>query len=259
MNKKYLLDFAENDEEKLEFSRMYDLFERCGNKNIQTFTPFLTPAMIVKAQRAFSGEENVGFYGGYDEAERKIMSFSPFYKIETDIISDYPIDALKIYTKDKKVFSHRDYLGSVLSLGIKREKTGDIIISDTCAYLMCTDDISEFLIYNFKKIAHSNIFVEKCEKTCYNFKKQFKEVNFTVSSLRLDAVVSSFTKKSRTQSADFIKKGIVNLNYLCETNVSKAVKDGDIISVKGFGKTVLKTDNLLTRKGRINITLKIYV
>ena len=141
--------------------------------------------------------------------------------------------------------------------GIEREKLGSrlgfLLLSAGCAI-----GLGNVWRFPFITGAYGG-FVEKCEKTCYNFKKQFKEVNFTVSSLRLDAVVSSFTKKSRTQSADFIKKGIVNLNYLCETNVSKAVKDGDIISVKGFGKTVLKTDNLLTRKGRINITLKIYV
>lgn len=259
MNKKYLLDFALDDEEKLVFSRAFDCYERCENKNIETFTPFLTPAQSMRLERAFSGNEGVGFYGGYDDAERKIMSFSPFYKIESGENPDYPIDALKISTKDKRVFSHRDYLGSVLSLGIKREKLGDIIICDDCAYVMCLNDISEFLLYNFKKISHSNIIVEKCEKTCYNFKKQFKEVNFTVSSLRLDAVVSAFTKKSRGVSAELIKKGFVNLNYCTQTDVSKNVCDGDIISAKGFGKAIVCTDNSLTKKGRINITLKYYV
>lgn len=247
---------ATSDEEKLLFSKAYDLYLRCENGGYTTFSSFLTPAEQLRLATAFKNAENVEFFGGYNDAERKMMSFSPFCNYGEKI---YPICALKISTKDKRVFSHRDYLGSVLNLGIKREKIGDIILCDDHAVIMCTEDISEFLVYNYKNIAHSNIFVEKIEENCYNFIKQFKEVNYTVSSLRLDAVVSAFTKKSRGFSSELIKKGLVNLNYVPALSVSQSVCDGDVISAKGFGKSVINTDNTLTKKGRINITVKYYV
>jgi RNA-binding protein YlmH len=205
---------------------------------------------------AFSGEENFGFYGGYDDAERKILCFTPFCDYGE---KEYPITKLKIYTKDKKVFSHRDYLGSILSLGIKREKIGDILILDTFAVCFCHAEIADFLIYNLKKIAHSNIFVEIFDENCYNFIKQFRQVHYTVASMRLDAVVSAFTKKSRAVSAELIKKGYVNVNYQVNENASHTVCDGDIISAKGFGKAIINTENALTKKGRTNITVKYYV
>lgn len=255
-DKQHIISLAKSDEEKVLFSRIYDLYQRCMVKDIYTYSSFLTPAEIARLDLAFKDEENIEFFGGYKDAERKIMSFSPFYNYGE---KDYPITAVKIYTKDKKVFSHRDYLGSVLSLGIKREKIGDIIICETYAVCFCQSDIAEFLLYNLKKIAHSNIIVEILEENCYNFIKQFKEVNVTVASLRLDAVVSAFTKKSRAISAELIKKGIVNVNYLPVLNVSHIVKDGDILSAKGFGKAQIITDNTLTKKGRINITVKYYI
>ncbi|MBE7052816.1 MAG: hypothetical protein E7391_00890 [Ruminococcaceae bacterium] len=256
INKEKILNFANSDEEKIIFSKVYDLYLRSANKDIYTYTSFLTPSEIAKLSMAFSGEENFEFFGGYTDAERKILSFSPFCNYGEKI---YPITPIKIYTKDKKVFSHRDYLGSILSLGIKREKIGDILILDTFAVCFCHSEIAEFLIYNLKKIAHSNIFVEIFKENCYNFIKQFKDVHYTVASMRLDAVVSAFTKKSRSVASDLIKKGYVNVNYLTVENASHTVCDGDIISAKGFGKAIINTENSLTKKGRINITVKYYV
>ncbi len=256
INKESILGFASNDEEKIVFSKVYDLYTRCLNKDIYTYTSFLTPSEQIKIRKAFSVERNLEFYGGYDDAERKILSFIPFSDYGQ---KDYPIAKLKIYTKDKRVFSHRDYLGSILSLGVKREKIGDILTFDTFAVCFCHTEIADFLIYNLNKIAHSNIFVEIFSENCYNFIKQFKEVHYTVASMRLDAVASAFTKKSRAVSAELIKRGLVNVNYLACDNVSYTVKDGDIISVKGFGKAIINTENSLTKKGRINITVKYYV
>lgn len=256
ITKDKVLAFALNDEEKLTFSKVYDLYARCLNKDIYTYTSFLTPSEMAKISMAFKGEENIEFYGGYEDAERNILCFTPFCDYGE---KEYPITKLKIYTKDKRVFSHRDYLGSILSLGIKREKIGDILILDTFAVCFCHTEIADFLIYNLKKIAHSNILVEIFSESCYNFIKQFKEVNYTVASMRLDAVVSAFTKKSRSTSLDLIKKGYVNVNYMPIENASHQLKDGDIISAKGFGKAIINTENALTKKGRINITVKYYV
>ena len=256
ITKEKVLNFAKSDEEKITFSKVYDLYTRSVNKDIYTYTSFLTPSETAKMSMAFLGEENYEFFGGYDDAERKMLSFSPFSNYGE---REYPIKKLKIYTKDKKVFSHRDYLGSILSLGIKREKIGDILTFDTFAVCFCHAEIADFLIFNLKKIAHSNIFVEIFEENCYNFIKQFKDVHYTVSSMRLDAIASAFTKKSRGVSAELIKKGMVSVNYLVCDNASYTVKDGDIISAKGFGKAVINTENSLTKKGRINITVKYYV
>lgn len=256
MNKADIVKRASNTEEKLMLSHMYDLCMKSDRINQPVFSDFLTPYECSIVEECFSREAFVSFCGGYDDAERKIAIFGQF----DPEYHTYPFIKLKIHSKNKEVSSHRDYLGSVLSLGIDRSRIGDIVIFDTYAIVFCLEDMADYIIYNLKKVNNNNVIVEPYyEELIFDDNKRFKEEDFTVSSLRLDCVVSAFTKKSRATAAEFIREKRVFLNYAIGENPSQKISSGDVISVRGIGKGRIYTDNTLTKKGRIHIKIKYYI
>lgn len=214
------------------------------------FTKFLTPLEAREIDMRFpKNEVDINFFGGYEGAERTIASFG-------EISDGYPLTTLKIRLKGKASLSHRDYLGSVLSLGIKRELIGDIIPSDDGAILFCLEEIADFITDNLTKIANTGVAVSTAsEDDICQIKRNYIKISQTVSSLRLDAVVASAVSKSRGVSSELISKGHVMHNYKEASSSSAPVKDGDIITVRGYGKFLINTDERLTRKGRIHIDI----
>ena len=255
---KFLSQLTDSDE-KILFSNIFDKIKKSVYSSYPLFTSFLTPSEQKKLGDRKKIADKINFvpFGGYDNAERKVYAFSTDENVD---LSEFPIDKIKITTKDKKVFEHRAYLGSILSLGIKREKIGDIVIMDDFAIVFCMSDITEFLLYNLTKI--SNSFVDCTlyyDDVIIDDDKRFKEVSKTVSSLRLDCVVSAFCDKSRSVSDSFINERLVSLNYEVTKNNSSKISNGDILSVRGFGKAQIQTDFPLSKKGKNRILIKYYI
>jgi len=181
---KFLSQLSDGDE-KILFSNIFDKIKKSAYSSYPLFTSFLTPSEQKRLDERKRIAEKVNFisFGGYKNAERKMYAFSTDENIDFNV---FPVDKIKISTKDKKVFDHRAYLGSVLSLGIKREKIGDIVIMDEFAIIFCVNDITEFLLYNLNKI--SNSFVD-CE--IYYEEVEIDDVRLQLSAMgsRLDASV----------------------------------------------------------------------
>ena len=206
----------------------------------------------------FSSDVEVISNGGYDDAERRIVCFSPFDTYETEF--DFEIIPLFVRTKNRTVLSHRDYLGSVLSLGIKRELVGDIVICDDCAVILCHSEISDYIIYNLSRIANLTVTVEPADISAVELpERRFKDKDLTVSSMRLDCVLSAAANKSRTVSAELIEKGLVCVNYDVVKNASRTVADGDVLSVRGIGKMIVHSDLKKKKKGKFHIEIKQFV
>ena len=252
-NKNYILP-TDSLEIKSILSHAGDLYAKAIFSNRTFFTKFLTPP---EADAVFSrfpkGECPIGLFGGYEGAERVVASFG---ECET---KDYPISIVSVTNKGTKELSHRDYLGTVLSLGIKREMIGDIIIDGKDAYIFALDEIAPFICDNLFKISNSGVSCKiLAEEENFEILRQYETFFATVSSLRLDSVVSAACKKSRSQISALFPKGLVLLNYKETSSVSAPVKDGDILTVRGFGKFLIKTDGALTKKGRIHIEINKY-
>lgn len=259
MDKLKFLSLLSDSDEKILFSNIFDKIKKSAYLSYPLFTSFLTPLQQKKLDERKKIADKVNFtsYGGYLLAERKMFAFSNDEIVDFD---QFPIDKIKITTKDKKVFDHRAYLGSVLSLGIKREKIGDIVIMQDCAIIFCANDITEFLLYNLNKISNSFVNCEiYYDEVIIEDDKRFKEVFKTVSSLRLDCVVSAFCDKSRSISDAFINEGLVSLNYEITKNNSGKISNGDVLSVRGYGKAILQTDFPLSKKGKNRILIKYYI
>jgi len=217
--------------------------------NLAKHTNFLDPRQIQILKRVLKNED-FRAYGGYDGAERQIILFGE---------GSFPIDLLKITHFDKDNFlSHRDYLGALTSLGIEREILGDIIVKENEAYVFVMSHITDFIINNLIKVKNENVKVSKIEDFGVLPKLEFVKIQGTVQSLRLDSIVALFARSSRQNALELIMANKVFLNYIEAKKPSSLVKDGDIISVRGFGKGIINVGDY-SRKGRIFVTINKYV
>nr|WP_253287325.1 YlmH/Sll1252 family protein [Clostridium bornimense] len=156
--------------------------------------------------------------------------------------------------------THRDILGALMSLGIKREKLGDLIIEESYGLVVVHEDIKDYIISNLVKIKNSSCDIETLSlEECKNFEKKFQEKIEIVSSLRFDSIVSSICNKSRNYAVDLINSGSCKINYLDIRDKSKEVKINDVITVRGYGKFKLDEVISSTRSGRIKVKIKKYV
>ena len=192
-----------------------------------------------------------------ENSERVRAFFVPEY-IEEVNYSEYII-VLKAEFSFKKL-SHRDFLGSLLSLGIDRKCIGDILVFEKEAYFFVTKDISKFIITNLTKVGNVGIKISEVNfDEVPKLEPKFKEINFTVSSLRLDSIVAGAIKESREKASGYIKNGLVLLNYIECMDISKEVKENDIFSVKGCGKFVLSEIGGKSRREKVFVKVKKYV
>ncbi len=147
-------------------------------------------------------------------------------------------------------------MGSILGLGIKREVIGDILVDDNVANIVVLKEISKYIIQNFDKVGRDKIVVKKIEKEdILKVQPKTKELNVTVASLRLDALISASFGISRELSSELIQAEKVNVNYTSIKNTSKQVKEGDLISARGYGRFEIKEILGETRKGRIRVSI----
>ena len=197
------------------------------------------------------------FDGGFEEAERKAIIFDGSFNLDKEW--ENPIKFLNIKLKTDVNLSHRDYLGSIVGLGIKREKIGDIIVKENSASVIVLKDVAEYILYNLLKIGRISADVEygSPEDVINSTElKKFKEIKCTVPSLRLDCILSLGFVISRSNSGPLFCENRVFLNWEPESKLSAQVKEGDVISIKGKGRIVLSEVGNITRKGRIAVVIK---
>ena len=163
--------------------------------------------------------------------------------------------------EEKGKYTHRNYLGGIVKLGLKREKVGDILVSDDGADIVVVDDFAEILkqeLPNLTRFEKSEITIEEIKNIR---KKEIKleEIKIIVPSLRLDNIVSDLAKTSRNKAAQIINQERVFVNGQNETKLSKQIKLQDIITIRGKGRFVVKEFAGTTRSGRTIVVIEKYV
>lgn len=254
-----ILKLVFDDEEKLALAKVVDK----ANTAIKTyhceFSGFMDPYKAYKFKSLLSAERDVKIvlYGGYPMSERLKLGF--FTEYEEVSFDEFPITAIEV--KYNSGFSsgltHRDFLGSVLGLGITREKVGDIILENDRAVVFADSDISDYICINLEKVKRTTV---KC-KILESYKPKETEIvekKFTVASLRLDAVCGHAFNLSRGKAADLIKGEKAYLNWKNETSVSKSVSENDIITLRGYGRIKIIEIIGTTKKDRILINVGLY-
>ena len=244
-------------EDKMFMSKVLDQALLSFKYHEVRFTDFLDPYRRQLVKRTLQGylEGDMHCFGGYQESERSIITFSPEYIDIQDII--YPITVLEVHCHNISKLSHRDFLGAILNLGIKREKIGDILINEQNCLLFCMADIKDFILYNLEKVANQNVSIKGKTLTEITLpEKKFKLMQVTVPSMRLDALLSSAIGESRSKALTYISAEKVHINWEPAKSCSQQLQLGDTLSIKGKGRIIIDEVGNVTRKGRIHVTMK---
>ena len=240
--------------------RVHELYNRSADQGIVTSTFFLTPAeqYALLAEAKKSGFYNLLLFGGSPESERKIAFFLPFYIEPEDFEPEEYICAVFAETKFATP-GHRDYLGALLGLGIKRECLGDIVVLGEKAYFFCIPSVLKHILLNFDKVGRNGVRARQVALSQVPaIQRNRKEVSFTLKSPRLDAAAAGIFSVSRTRMAEMIAVGAVSLNYKECTQSDTLVKEGDILSARGYGKAEILSVGGKSRKDRLFMRAEIY-
>ena len=257
-------------EENLLKNRLTELARTAENRGIPIYTDFLNlnEQTILYAMEKQLKYVSIHSFGGYALAERRIFCLEGndyCYNYQEDDSGkdlEYPLQVIQIKAKNEKFsdkLTHRDYLGAILNLGIDRGKVGDIIAEFTSAYVFCKDEISQYIVSNLSKVKHTQVECSVIPKQAFHIEPKFEEIRKSVSSLRLDAVIAAGLNGSRSSLSNLIKGEKVYVNGKRILSNSYSLKEGDVISVRGFGKFRLKEIQSQTRKGRTYVLLQKYI
>lgn len=266
MNREILNDYRDKDD-KILLAQILDKIEMTENKNKIENTDFLDMAQIELVQKFINKIkiENYMTYGGFEQAERKMFVIYP-EKFNSEVVSKNLSNIVKIIRIElpddlKGKYTHRDYLGAVIKLGVKREKVGDIIVDSNGADIIVDKDISKFLLENLgslTRFSKSTITIENIEDLRpVEIRKE--ELDIIVSSLRLDNVISELARCSRNKALDIINMERVFINFQSETKKTKQVKIGDMITIRGKGRFFVKELVGQTKSGRSVIKIEKFV
>lgn len=230
-------------------------------ESVETFySPKLTSFLDPREQQILStiigknDDCHVSFYGGYPFAERKRALLYPSYYTPTQ--EDYSIDLFEIsYNRKFNELRHQQILGTVMSLGIKREKFGDVLLSEFGAQLIVSSEISEYVSANIHKIGNAGVVLSKVNlDDIIVVNNTWQQSTVTCSSLRVDSVFSSISNVSRKKAQDCISGGKIKVNHkLIEENDFEC-HEGDVISVRGFGRYRIMSIDGKTKKEKWKIT-----
>lgn len=267
MNKQELLKSYKNEEDRLLVSKMLDQIALCSKRNKIQNTDFLDARQKLLLEKVLKSNkiENYIIFGGFEEAERNTIIFYPekWTKeiVEKNYASVMQVIEILLPNDLKEKYTHRDYLGGVVKLGLKREKIGDIVVWEKGAHIVVLKEIIPFLeqhlstLIRFQKSQISTKGIDEIHKCIINK----EEVEIIVSSTRLDNIVSGLCKTSRTKAEEIIRAERVFVNYEAVTKDSKTINVGDKITIRGKGKFEIVEEVGNTKKGRYILKVEKYV
>ena len=266
MNRDILNDYREKDD-KILLAQILDKIEMVEKKNKIEHTDFLDLAQIELVQKFINkiNIENYMSYGGFEQAERKMFIIYPekFNSVIVEKNLSNIVQIIRIVLPDdlKGKYTHRDYLGAVIKLGVERKKIGDIIVDNDGADIIVDKDISKFLLDNLgslTRFSKSEITIQKIEDLrAVEIKKEEREI--IVSSMRLDNVIAELARCSRNKALEIINTERVFINFQCETKKTKQIKSGDMVTIRGKGRFYIKELIGETRSGRTIIKIEKFI
>lgn len=267
MDKQQILKEYRKQEDKMCLSQILDKIEFSKSKQKIEYTDFLDMYQVALVENFFRKIKfkNYKLYGGYEEAERKVAIIYPEKYDEEMIKKNYNkiLKVVKIILpeEEKGKYSHRNYLGGIVKLGLKREKVGDIVVSKKGAEIITLTEFSKILLQQLPSLTrfeNSKIIEKEIDKLEIQ-EVNIEEVKIIVPSLRMDNIVSDLIRTSRNKAVEVIKQERVFVNGQNETKPSKLIKIGDKITVRGKGRFVVKQIEGTTRSGRTVLVIEKFV
>lgn len=248
------------DSDKLLINRFIELAHRSYSRECYVYSEFLNTSeqATLKVLRFDKASAPYELLGGYEMAERKLVRFGD------ELLCGYaelpPISCLQIFPISAKFsgeLTHRDFLGSLMGLGLKRGVIGDIVVNENTAYLFCLESVSDYIAENLAKVGNTSV---KCSSTqTPDIASSLPDISrANVASVRLDSMLASVYKLSRGDSQQLIISGKVFVDGKAMENLSISPVEGSIISVRGLGRFKYEGIDRTTRKGRLEILVRIF-
>lgn len=247
------------DESELIKRRLVELYERAVGTSCYTYTDFLG----LMEQSLLS--ETLGYarftaFGGADGAERVVVRFGDSEDIGYD--EPFPISILKISPKSKKfadTLTHRDFLGSLMNLGIERRCLGDIVIIDNEGYLFCLEGIADYIVESLTRIKHTEVVLSKIDALPDGELYKTERRTVQANGERLDGIIAKVFSLSRDDAQRLFSRGLVFLSGREISSPSKLPREGEVVSVRGHGRFIFRGTKSLSKKGKLNIEIDLYV
>lgn len=231
---------------------------RISEKNYSPgYTAFLDERRQMLAETALrsAGTGSYRFFGGYENAVRRVLCIYPEYNVPED--KDYPIQAVKFTFRQQDSITHSQLLGTVMSLGIKRELTGDMICGSGCAYAVLAPAAAS-LASGISKIGRVGVRVSYADPSEIVRSESFEAKKLSVSSLRLDCILSAAAGISRGKAAELIRSEGVEVDHIKIFSPDRILSEGDVFSARGRGKYIFESIDGSSRRDRTFITVKKY-
>ena len=252
---------ARSPEDKVLLAKIWDKINGGLRKNILSSTCFLSPRELEMARFLFGGLEGLHAFGGYEEAERKMLIYLPEYLDEAALTdADSPLVCLRAEFYHGDCPSHRDFLGALMGAGIGRETVGDICVGRESCDFFVTAEIAPYVEQNFTAAGRTHVRISRIRHDQVQIPEpEVKEIKDTLASLRLDSVIASGFRIGRSLAAQYVTQGKAAIDGLPCEKPDKPLSEGVKISVRGLGKIKLVSVNGKTRKDRISVTIHRYM
>ena len=247
----------ENDE-KLLIKRFSELSERSRDRGYWVFSDFLTMAEQ-STLISHNYLQPFTLFGGYENAERRIACFGS--EDSLGYTEEPPVICIKISPLSQKFadkLSHRDFLGALMGLGIKRETLGDIVIEDNCGYLFCLETVSGYIVEQFNQVKHTSVKCTVCESAPTSVQKLPDLSSMTAASERIDALIAAVYGLSRSEAQRLISQKLVYVNGKLTESSSYCPQHASTVSVRGHGRFIYEGTQGETRRGRLRISVRVF-
>ena len=261
MDRNHIEKIAHTPEDRLLLAKLWDKITAGMRKNIPANTCFLSPRELEMARYLFGDVPGLYAFGGYADAERKMLIYLPEY-LEEDALydPDSPCVCLRASFYQADSPSHRDFLGALMGAGIGRETVGDICVGKSQCDFFVTAEMAPHLLQSFTSAGRTKLHLSQIPLTQAQIPEpEVREIKDTLASLRLDSVISSGFRIGRSLASQYISAGKASIDGLPCEKPDKPVAEGSRVSVRGLGKIRLVQINGKTKKDRISVVIHRYV
>ena len=261
MDRKNIETIAHSSEDRLLLAKLWDKINAGMRKSIPANTCFLSPRELEMAKFLFGEPEGLYTFGGYRDAERKMLVYLPDYLEENALYEEAsPCLCLRAVFYEGDSPSHRDFLGALMGAGIGRETVGDICVGKGSCDFFVTAEIAPYILQNFTSAGRTKLHISRISLAEASIPEpEVKEIKDTLASLRLDSVISSGFRIGRSLAAQYVSTGKAAIDGLPCEKPDKAIAEGCKISVRGLGKIKLHAVNGRTKKDRISVVIHRYI
>lgn len=247
-------------EESFFKKRMTELMDTAYQRDIPTHSRFLNADEQAVLQTMHLSAPGIRMIptGGFEGAERRIVCFVPSWmeELPEDLFAYLHVSPCA--PKFAEALTHRDYLGALMGLGIRREMTGDISVDGNSAHLIVLPEVAELILEEYTEVKHTAVRTERENAEDFRMTVHTEPKEINTASLRVDGMLSAVWNLSRSAAKELLSGGMVSVNSALTYDGSKILKPGEILSVRGKGRFRFLGGTHPTRSGRMYVQIEVY-